>query len=93
MTYLCEEYDFNENMNNNSASDVNFDLINNVLNQIKYQLETSTYNHVYQKIDETKEEKVVRLLKGDFERLCGISFDDFLITYHHIVKNNPEKLI
>lgn len=39
------------------------------------------------------EEKVIRLIKGDFEKYCGLSFDDFIKTHDHLLKNNPEKLI
>lgn len=42
---------------------------------------------------ETKEEKVVRLLKGDFERYCGITFEDFVEVRNKIIEENPEKLI
>lgn len=43
--------------------------------------------------DETDEEKVVRLIKGDFEEMHGISFSKFQRIYKEILKNNPEKFI
>lgn len=42
---------------------------------------------------ETKEEKVVRCLKGDFEKLIGMSFDEFCEIRNKIIEEQPEKLI
>lgn len=42
---------------------------------------------------ETNEQKVIRLLRGDFEKKLGISFEDFMNTYNHLVETNPDKLI
>ena len=42
---------------------------------------------------ESDEEKVVRIIKGDFENIFGISLEKFNEEYHNILKNCPEKLI
>ena len=42
---------------------------------------------------ESDEEKVVRIIKGDFENIFGISLEKFNEVYHNILKNCPEKLI
>lgn len=42
---------------------------------------------------ETEHEKVVRILKGDFEKKFGMSYDRFVEIYNEILKNDPEKLI
>ena len=42
---------------------------------------------------ETDEAKVVRILKGDFEKKFGITFDKFTETYHKMLEKCPEKLI
>lgn len=44
-------------------------------------------------VDETKEERVKRLIKRDFEYNNGMSFDDFMQTYKKIILDNPELLI
>lgn len=41
----------------------------------------------------TPEEKVIDLLKGGFERRCGISLDEFTRIYHELLEHSPEKLI
>ena len=43
--------------------------------------------------DESDEDKVIRILKKDFEAKHGMSFDKFIETYNKILANNPEKLI
>ena len=45
------------------------------------------------KKQKTKEEIVLKLLKGDFEKNNGITFEDFIETYNKILENSPEKLI
>jgi hypothetical protein len=42
---------------------------------------------------ESDEEKVLRIIKGDFENIFGISLEKFNEVYHNILKNCPEKLI
>lgn len=44
-------------------------------------------------IPETDEDIVIRLLKKDFERNNGISFDRFIAAYNLLIENAPEKLI
>lgn len=38
-------------------------------------------------------DKVVKILKGDFEKKFGMTYDRFVEIYNEILKNNPEKLI
>lgn len=42
---------------------------------------------------ETDEEKVVRILKGDFEKKFGMTYEKFKNVYDIILRDNPEKLI
>ena len=42
---------------------------------------------------ETTQETVIRMLKGDFQKVVGVSFEDFMEAYHSLIENNPEKLI
>ena len=42
---------------------------------------------------ETKEQKVIRMLKGDFERYVGMPYSEFEQIRDDLMKNNPEKLI
>jgi hypothetical protein len=42
---------------------------------------------------ETDEAKVIRLVKGDFEKQIGMSFDRFQEILKTIITENPEKLI
>ncbi len=42
---------------------------------------------------DSDEEKVLRIIKGDFEYIFGISLEKFNEVYHNILKNCPEKLI
>ncbi len=42
---------------------------------------------------ETNEQKVIRILKGDFEKKFGMTFEKFIETYNGILENSPEKLI
>ena len=56
-------------------------VINDLLN--KYQKPTL----------ETDEEKVIRILKKDFEVKHGMTFDKFIETYQKILEESPEKLI
>lgn len=44
-------------------------------------------------IKETKEETVIRLLKGGFEEQHGMSFDEFVKIQNDLIKHKPEKLI
>jgi len=43
--------------------------------------------------EENPHDKVVRILKGDFEKKFGMSFDEFNKIYNEILKTCPEKLI
>lgn len=43
--------------------------------------------------NETQKEKVIRILKQDFEENNGISFEEFMSTYNDIIENEPELLI
>lgn len=42
---------------------------------------------------ETDADKVVRILKHDFEKKHGMTFDKFIEVYNDLLKNNPERLI
>lgn len=42
---------------------------------------------------ETDEEKVIRILKKDFELKHGMTFDKFIEIYQKILSESPEKLI
>lgn len=42
---------------------------------------------------ETDEQKVVRILKGDFEKKFGMTFEKFIETYQRLLETSPEKLI
>lgn len=42
---------------------------------------------------ETKEQKVIRMLKGDFEKYIGMSYAEFEEIKNNLIENNPEKLI
>lgn len=42
---------------------------------------------------ETDEEKVIRILKKDFEAKHGMTFDKFIEVYQKILSESPEKLI
>ena len=63
--------------------------------KIKIQHNISTIYANMKKVNEieTKESIVIRLLKGDFEKSHGITFDEFIKIYNVILENSPEKLI
>ena len=61
-------------------------LVDDINNKIKE-------NEPSKKPQETDQDKVARILKGDFEKQFGITFEKFIEVYHDIVENNPEKLI
>lgn len=42
---------------------------------------------------ETDEQKVIRILKGDFEKKFGMTFEKFIEVRETILEHNPEKLI
>lgn len=44
-------------------------------------------------LKETPQDIVVRMLKGDFRRVVGVSFEEFIEAYHDLIENNPERLI
>lgn len=85
-------YMYKNNVNECAASDISFDTISEVMKRLKYQAELSTTEYKPLR-NETDEEKVIRLLKGDFEKQCEISFEKFMEIYTLIVKTSPEKLI
>ena len=96
-----------ENINKNMSSSSSFEALNKIIanfankeieNDIlrSYGLEdliSILGDDVEDECIETDEEKVIRLLKHDFEENNGISFEKFMDVYHNIVENNPEKLI
>ena len=73
-------------MNNVTYLDMLYDLWREKYNEIDLQfIEPVKY--------ESDEEKVVRIIKGDFENIFGISLEKFNEVYQNILKNCPEKLI
>lgn len=42
---------------------------------------------------ETEEQKVLRILKGDFERQFGMTFDRFIEVRERMLETNPERFI
>ena len=73
-------------MNNDTYLDMLYDLWREKYNEIDLQfIEPVKY--------ESDEEKVVRIIKGDFENIFGISLEKFNEVYQNILKNCPEKLI
>jgi len=50
-------------------------------------------NIFYSEQEVSKEEKVIKLLKGGFEEQHGFSVDDFIKISNDILENNPEVLI
>lgn len=73
-------------MNNVTYLDMLYDLWQKNYNEIDMQfIEPVKY--------ESDEEKVLRIIKGDFENIFGISLEKFNEVYHNILKNCPEKLI
>ena len=73
-------------MNNVTYLDMLYDLWREKYNEIDLQfIEPVKY--------ESDEEKVLRIIKGDFENIFGISLEKFNEVYHNILKNCPEKLI
>ncbi len=45
------------------------------------------------KLTESEQQLVIRMIKGDFEQLIGISFGKFLEIYKKTLEEEPEKLI
>ena len=43
--------------------------------------------------NETYQQLVIRMIKGDFEKFTGLSFDRFCEIYKQTLENEPEKLI
>ena len=71
-------------------------------NMVHYLLKTMQNSDAFKEIfelsdnevkKETDEEKVIRILKGDFEETFGMSFDKFIDIYNNLLENNPDKLI
>lgn len=50
-------------------------------------------NSVERTYKETDNDVVIRFIKGDFEKVTGMSFDKFKDVYMDILEKNPEKLI
>jgi hypothetical protein len=64
------------------------------LEKFKIDMVKKSYvDHFANRNAETPHDKVIRLLKGDFEKTHGITFEKFIETYNDILENNPEKLI
>lgn len=55
--------------------------------------ETITKSKIPDAPNETPTEKVIRYLKGDFEKQIGMSFDEFTKIRNEIIESSPEKLI
>lgn len=43
--------------------------------------------------NETEQQMVIRMIKGDFEKFTGIPFDRFCQIYKKTLQDEPEKLI
>ena len=93
-TLKIKEDFFNDDHRNFSDS-----LIEKMKNQISIQIAKDIDAELIKQITsamkpiETEEEKVIKLLKGDFEKKTGITFERFIEVYNSILENNPEKLI
>lgn len=61
--------------------------------QISKRIEQNIINALNTAPKETTQETVIRMLKGDFQKVVGVSFEDFIEAYHSLIENNPEKLI
>ena len=93
---LLEDIDYNKQLN----TDYSFELMNTMIRaftqkQIDFGLndyKSFTYEPL-PLIKETDEEIVIKLLKGDFKKQCGIDFEKFIEVYNDIIENHPEKLI
>ena len=42
---------------------------------------------------ESDEDRVVRMLKGDFEIIMGMSYERFIEIHKYLIEHHPEKLI
>lgn len=42
---------------------------------------------------ETEDQKVIRILKGDFEKKFGMTFERFVEVRERLIETHPEKLI
>ena len=61
--------------------------------KISSSIEKNIINSLNTSPKETTQETVIRMLKGDFQKVVGVSFEDFMEAYHSLIENNPEKLI
>jgi len=52
----------------------------------------TSYSHSWTH-EETEEDKVIKILKGGFEKKFNMSFEKFIEIYNNILENSPEKLI
>lgn len=43
--------------------------------------------------NESEQDLVVRMIKGDFEKLVGMSFDRFYALYKQTIETNPERFV
>ena len=93
-TIKIKEDFFNDDHKNFSDS-----LIEKMKNQISLQISKDIDAELLKQLTsamkpiETEEDKVIRLLKGDFEKKTGITFERFIEVYNSILEKNPEKLI
>lgn len=78
--------DYTTKLRNKIAIQIAQDTDSELLRQLTALLKTA-------KIDETEEQKVIRILKHDFESTHGITFERFIEVYHNILRDSPEKLI
>lgn len=79
-----------------SDNDTVTKLRNIIASQMSEKMDLEILNSIKEAMKErveTEEEKVIRILKGDFEKTFGISWDRFQIVYNKILESNPEKLI
>ncbi len=87
-------------------SDMDMEIITDILEEESDEYDDYDCNKEYYDEDEdcedydeepvpkpTTEEKVIDLLKGGFEKRCGLSLDEFMETYHKLLEHSPERLI
>lgn len=77
------------------SREIEKDLITHLTKKIDLELLNSlkgTWTDSFKKT-ESDEDKVVRILKGDFEKKFGMSFEKFIEVYNKLLDDSPEKLI
>lgn len=83
-------------MNNETYNPIIVDMLGDLWwesNHLKKFIEPPDMQFIVPVKYESDEEKVLRIIKGDFENIFGISLEKFNEVYHNILKNCPEKLI